>query len=188
MTPPPFAAQTGHRTEPWNEAPSGPFVSAPSLELGEPAAAQSHPVSADPAAFVAAVSAVGAAAGAPEHAAPVAPSAPAPARVDSLRLTFDTGQSQIVAAAGVIHLGRKPEASAGDEQLVTVRDPDGTVSKTHLRIELRGDEIWLTDLGSTNGSEMFDEVDDGTELREGSGCASKMAHAFASGTAASRSR
>lgn len=117
--------------------------------------------------------------GAPWNEAPSAPNAPIAPRIapdpvasvqplrSLLRLTFDTGQSQTVTAEGVIYLGRKPELVVGDEQLVTVRDPDGTVSKTHLKIEVRADGIWVTDQGSTNGSELFDEVDEAIELLSG---------------------
>ncbi|MCA0379755.1 MAG: RDD family protein [Actinobacteria bacterium] len=99
---------------------------------------------------------------------PAAPAAPeAAAQRVLLRLSFDTGQSQLVAAEGSILLGRKPDASTHDEQLVSVRDPDGTVSKTHLRIDVQSDTLWLADLGSTNGSEVFDEMGEGTELRTG---------------------
>ena len=48
-------------------------------------------------------------------------------------------------------LGRKPapDRTFPDAQLVSI--DDGTVSKTHARLELRDDQWYVTDLGSTNG-------------------------------------
>ncbi|WP_159806862.1 FHA domain-containing protein [Cellulomonas citrea] len=43
---------------------------------------------------------------------------------------------------------------------ITVHDDEGTVSKNHLRLEHARDGVWLTDLGSTNGTEVL--ADDGT--------------------------
>ncbi|WP_109210494.1 DUF5684 domain-containing protein [Microbacterium sp. KCTC 39802] len=57
----------------------------------------------------------------------------------------------VALSAEVVILGRRP---AGDPdfpgaQLVSI--PDGTVSKTHARLELRDDRWYVTDLDSTNG-------------------------------------
>ena len=51
----------------------------------------------------------------------------------------------------VVLLGRRPVADPDfpDAQLVSIQD--GTVSKTHARLELREDRWYVTDLGSTNG-------------------------------------
>ena len=48
-------------------------------------------------------------------------------------------------------LGRRPVADPAfpDAQLVAIQD--GTVSKTHARLELRDDAWYITDLDSTNG-------------------------------------
>jgi hypothetical protein len=53
--------------------------------------------------------------------------------------------------AEVVLLGRRPVADPDhpDAQLVAIQD--GTVSKTHARLELRDDRWYVTDLGSTNG-------------------------------------
>ncbi|MFC8682487.1 DUF5684 domain-containing protein [Microbacterium ureisolvens] len=61
-----------------------------------------------------------------------------------------TGEA-VALSAEVVILGRRP---AGDPdfpgaQLVAI--PDGTVSKTHARLELRDDRWYVTDLDSTNG-------------------------------------
>ena len=90
--------------------------------------------------------------------APVA-AAPAPREVGTLLLlNFDTGQRAQLRIPTVVNLGRRPEASDPEDQLVVVEDPDGSVSKTHLRLEYRGDSVWVSDLGSTNGSEMVDDT------------------------------
>ena len=90
--------------------------------------------------------------------APIA-AAPAPREVGALLLlTFDTGQRAQLRIPAVANLGRRPEPSDAEDQLVSISDPDGSVSKTHLRLEYRGDSVWVTDLGSTNGSEMVDET------------------------------
>jgi len=53
----------------------------------------------------------------------------------------------------VVILGRRPGADAAypDAQLVPISDETRTVSKTHARLELRGDTWFVTDLHSTNG-------------------------------------
>ncbi|MGW9019979.1 RDD family protein [Leucobacter chromiiresistens] len=90
--------------------------------------------------------------------APIAP-APAPREVGTLLLlSFDTGQRARLRIPTVVNLGRRPEPSEADDQLVVVEDPAASVSKTHLRLEYRGDSVWVTDLGSTNGSEMVDDT------------------------------
>ncbi|KAA9107849.1 DUF5684 domain-containing protein [Microbacterium rhizomatis] len=64
-----------------------------------------------------------------------------------------TSGAPIALTGDVVTLGRSP---AGDRafpraQLVTIPDATRTVSKTHARLELRGDSWFVTDLGSTNG-------------------------------------
>lgn len=73
--------------------------------------------------------------------------------------------SPIPLTAAVVILGRRPAGDAAypNAQLVAVQDGARTVSKTHARIELRGDAWIVTDLGSTNGvlvrTLMGDEVE-----------------------------
>lgn len=78
-------------------------------------------------------------------------------------------------AADVVVLGRRPLADPAfpQAQLVAVTDEARTVSKTHARIELRGERWLVTDLGSTNGVLVRTlmgeeiEVEPGTELEAG---------------------
>lgn len=83
--------------------------------------------------------------------------------------------SPIPLTSEVVILGRRPAADPAFPvaQLVSVRDDARTVSKTHARLELRGEKWLVTDLGSTNGvllrtimgEEM--EIEPGTELDAG---------------------
>ncbi|MFX5603137.1 FHA domain-containing protein, partial [Acinetobacter baumannii] len=53
----------------------------------------------------------------------------------------------------VVILGRRPapDAAHPDAQLVAIADETRTVSKTHARLQLRGEKWFVTDLDSTNG-------------------------------------
>ncbi|MGP5639377.1 RDD family protein [Brachybacterium tyrofermentans] len=77
-----------------------------------------------------------------------------PPAVKKLRLTVDDGTELLVEKAAVI--GRNPSAADGAEQLV-LKDGTRSVSKTHLRIDDSGEDITVTDLGSTNGSTIVHE-------------------------------
>ncbi|MEY9953543.1 zinc-ribbon domain-containing protein [Leifsonia sp. EB34] len=83
--------------------------------------------------------------------APAAP-APAPARVRVYRLSFSTGESVEVHGSGLI--GRRPITQPGEhvDQLVAISDPARSVSKTHLEFGLEGDDLWICDRYSGNGT------------------------------------
>lgn len=102
--------------------------------------------------------------------APIA--APPPVRQvikgEQLLLTFDTGQRLQLPLPTTINLGRKPDPTESEDQLCIVEDPDSSVSKTHIRLECRGESVWLTDLGSTNGSALIDETGESSQLTAGS--------------------
>ncbi|GAA3025529.1 DUF5684 domain-containing protein [Microbacterium dextranolyticum] len=74
-------------------------------------------------------------------------------------------------SAAVVILGRNPAGDPAfpDAQLVSVADEARTVSKTHARIELRGESWTVSDLGSTNGvlvrTLRGEEVDPGPDGR-----------------------
>lgn len=53
--------------------------------------------------------------------------------------------------ADVVFLGRKPAPDRAFPEAQLIPIDDGTVSKTHARLELRDDRWYVTDLGSTNG-------------------------------------
>lgn len=74
--------------------------------------------------------------------------------VRTLRLVADDGAERVVERAVVV--GRNPSAP-GDELLFVLRDETRSVSKTHLLVDGTGDEVIVTDLGSTNGSTILRE-------------------------------
>lgn len=85
---------------------------------------------------------------------PAPPTLPAPA--PRAIFTFASGQVHEASGAGVIgraprptRTGQMPEIEPG---VLTVTDLTRTVSKAHLSFEVQESGVWLTDLGSTNGS------------------------------------
>ncbi|GAA4480822.1 hypothetical protein GCM10023171_08260 [Microbacterium panaciterrae] len=126
-------------------APIPPASSAPAPPAPAPMAAPVTPAPAAPATPVS---------------APVAPAAaPSSTGGAALLLSFDTGQRVRIDLPATVNMGRRPAPSEPGDQLVSVDDPDSTVSKTHLRLEHSRGRTWATDLGSTNGSGIF--ADDG---------------------------
>lgn len=89
------------------------------------------------------------------------PSAPvgiesAPAPVEPPNPTFiftlSTGESLEVSANGL--LGRMPQPAEGETfaHLIIVTDPARSVSKTHLEFGFDGEQLWVLDRNSGNGS------------------------------------
>ncbi|KQY47190.1 RDD family protein [Cellulomonas sp. Root137] len=78
------------------------------------------------------------------------PSAPAP-RVH-LHLRFDTGEELDVEGDGLV--GRSPAAEPGIAHVVSIDDPDRSISRVHLAFgpEPGGRRLWVVDRGSTNGT------------------------------------
>ncbi|RLP82050.1 FHA domain-containing protein [Mycetocola lacteus] len=88
-------------------------------------------------------------------------------REGELLLVFDTGQRVQLPIPVVAILGRKPDRTSDLDQVVAIGDPEGTVSKTHLRIEYQRGSVWVTDLGSTNGTHIIDDDGDDAQLPAG---------------------
>ena len=67
-----------------------------------------------------------------------------------LHLPGDRG----VDIAGTLFLGRDPVATPGhaDAAALALDDPAKTLSKTHAMLERDGEELWVHDLNSTNGT------------------------------------
>jgi len=96
---------------------------------------------------------------------PEVPSVPTDDDFDALDRTVVTRRKRIPWAlvppsgtpvdltSAVVILGRRPSPDSAypDAQLVPISDETRTVSKTHARLELRGDTWYVTDLHSTNG-------------------------------------
>ncbi|MDM7832204.1 RDD family protein [Cellulomonas edaphi] len=77
-------------------------------------------------------------------------------RAGVLRLTFDTGQRIDVTGDGLV--GRSPEGEMGIVHVVVIDDPQRSVSKVHLAFGLTpaGDELWVVDRASVNGTVLVD--------------------------------
>jgi hypothetical protein len=67
-------------------------------------------------------------------------------------LSFSTGDVVEVSGSGLI--GRRPITQPGEhvDQVVSISDPTRSVSKTHLEFGLEGDELWICDRYSGNGT------------------------------------
>ena len=85
----------------------------------------------------------------------------------TLLLVFDTGQREQFPTPVAVNLGRSPVATEPTDRLVTVQDQEMTVSKTHLRLEHSRGRTWVTDGGSTNGSDLLDDEGGVTTLAPG---------------------
>lgn len=141
------------------EVPEAPAVAAPAATAAPSTASQPGPgTGAYAQAFSGTLS------------APLVPT-PAPVQVEPagprILLRFDTGQVGTFAVPGAVNLGRRPDPQSADDHLLAVTDPDRSVSKNHLRLEVRSDSVWLTDLNSTNGSEIFDDTGESSRLVAG---------------------
>ncbi len=88
------------------------------------------------------------------EAMPVVPleAAPPAAAPRSYTLSFSTGELVEVVGSGLI--GRRPIVQPGElvDQLITITDPARSVSKTHLEFGLEGDDLWICDRYSGNGT------------------------------------
>lgn len=70
----------------------------------------------------------------------------------SVRLTFDDGSIQYARSSVVLGRDPVPDAAHPNAERITVRDPDRTISKTHLVMTVHGDSVVVEDLNSTNGT------------------------------------
>ncbi|ANF30589.1 hypothetical protein A0130_01890 [Leifsonia xyli] len=75
-----------------------------------------------------------------------------PAVHRSYTLSFSTGDVVEVSGSGLV--GRRPITQPGEhvDQLIVLSDPTRSVSKTHLEFGLEGDELWICDRYSGNGT------------------------------------
>ncbi|HZU94588.1 MAG TPA: FHA domain-containing protein, partial [Microbacterium sp.] len=74
-------------------------------------------------------------------------------------LVLDDGRTFALSATSIV-IGRNPEGEPGEQRL-SIPDKTRTLSKTHARLVVQGDEWRLTDLHSTNGVVVV--ADDGAE-------------------------
>jgi hypothetical protein len=89
-------------------------------------------------------------------------------------------------SADVVVLGRHPvpDPARPDAQLIAIVDATRTVSKTHARLERRGDTWYITDLGSTNGILLPSLL--GADIEVGPGSEAEVSDRFLLGDAAIR--
>ncbi|PLS27363.1 signal peptide protein [Bifidobacterium anseris] len=73
-------------------------------------------------------------------------------REQTLIMYLEGGKRVNLPKRGAIVVGRKPVAVEDGDGVVTLKDTTGTVSRSHARIEINDGEIWVTDLGSLNGT------------------------------------
>jgi hypothetical protein len=83
---------------------------------------------------------------------PIETAPPLATTVSPYTLSFSTGETVTVSGSGLV--GRRPITQPGEEvdQLVVVSDPARSVSKTHLEFGLEGDDLWICDRYSGNGT------------------------------------
>jgi hypothetical protein len=74
----------------------------------------------------------------------------APIRATNAVALLDSGQRLPFARALVV--GRNPTVDARGDQRFSWPDLSRTLSKTHARLEWDGESVWITDLGSANGT------------------------------------
>ena len=63
-------------------------------------------------------------------------------------------------------LGRNPTSGPNDAQYIALSDPERVLSRTHLLIEVEKDQLWITDLKSTNGTEIVTPADNGATAND----------------------
>ena len=74
-----------------------------------------------------------------------------------------------VPVRGATLLGRDPAPEGGQQvaRLVSLADPDHSISKTHATVDVRGDRLVVRDLGSTNGTVVVSRDGREVECAEG---------------------
>lgn len=186
-----------------SDVPSPPVTHvpapAPAAQADEPWAPLRSPM-ADAGGFAETSSAVSAIVGAPDAGAPRAARASVSALHAKPEIPEDSIEETVIASrrrsawslippagapvslsADVVILGRRPVADPDFPGAQLVAIADGTVSKTHARLELRDDAWYITDLGSTNGV-LFATLM-GTEVEATPGVAVEAGESFLLGDA-----
>ncbi|MBT1174556.1 FHA domain-containing protein [Bifidobacterium sp. LC6] len=96
-----------------------------------------------------------------------APSAvpPAPSKQGQQHITiyFEDGSRKPLVIPSNVVLGRRPSPQRNGDVVLAVPDGTGTVSRNHARLEITAAHMWITDLGSTNGTRILNE--DGEEIK-----------------------
>ena len=89
------------------------------------------------------------------------PQRPVPAKPAAAKqvavLYFENGNGVHLDIPSRALLGRRPTSSDPNDVLVRVPDTTGTISRTHALLEIASGRMWVTDLESTNGTEILTE-------------------------------
>lgn len=102
----------------------------------------------------------------PAPAAPAVPAMPVPvAPAPHIIIFFEDGSKQSLDIPSTLVLGRRPAAQQPEDAVLAVPDHTGTVSRSHARLEITEDHLWITDLGSTNGTKVVNENGEETRLK-----------------------
>ena len=72
-------------------------------------------------------------------------------------LYFENGNGVHLGIPSRAVLGRRPVRNDANDVLVKVPDTTGTISRSHALLEIASGHMWITDLGSTNGTEIMGE-------------------------------
>lgn len=88
-------------------------------------------------------------------------------------LYFENGNGVHLDIPSRALLGRRPTSSDPNDVLVRVPDTTGTISRTHALLEIASGRMWVTDLESTNGTEILTE--DGAVKRLEAGARTEIA-------------
>ena len=89
-----------------------------------------------------------------------APAAGQPALAEARQvavLYFENGNGVHLGIPSRAVLGRRPVRNDANDVLVKVPDTTGTISRSHALLEIASGHMWITDLGSTNGTEIMGE-------------------------------
>jgi pSer/pThr/pTyr-binding forkhead associated (FHA) protein len=82
-------------------------------------------------------------------------------------LVLDTGQELAVRGGGLLGRDPRPPEDGAHTHVMALDDPDRSISKTHLEFGVEAGELWVEDLGSTNGTRVFSAEGGVTELAPG---------------------
>ncbi|MBW3081127.1 FHA domain-containing protein [Bifidobacterium saguinibicoloris] len=82
-----------------------------------------------------------------------------------ISIYFEDGSRQPLVIPSTVVLGRKPALQQPGDATLAVPDHTGTVSRSHARLEITAAHLWITDLGSTNGTRVIAEDGEETTLQ-----------------------
>lgn len=88
-------------------------------------------------------------------------------RGKTFRLAVVGGEEYELPSEGTVEVGRASRGKAASPGVIFVQDPTRTLSKKHVRLRRDGDNWFITDLRSTNGTSLRDEDGNVVDLLPG---------------------